>query len=237
MWSPGASGGSLLQRMWETAVNAAELASIEKHFGRVRALAGISASFQLGSLMLVSGPNGAGKSTLLRVTAGLMRPTRGSVSIFGENLFHSSGIAVRGRIGYLGAESGLYGELTPRENLEFCARLHAVGADRVDEVMARLELDHLAGRPLRALSLGYRKRTGLARALLADPDLLLLDEPWNGLDSEAGRSLTQILRERRRRGLTAVVAAHAVGEHEGLFDGEIRIRDGRLTSTAGGEAA
>jgi len=213
-------------------VNAAELVAIEKHFGRVRAVAGISTSFPLGSLVLVSGPNGAGKSTLLRIASGLMRPTRGSVSIFGEDLYRSKGSAVRGRIGYLGTDAGLYGELTLRENLEFCARLHGIASSRIDDVMARLGLDRFSGRRLSALSLGYRRRTGLARVLLGEPELLLLDEPWNGLDVEARQSLTQILRERQRDGLSTAVATHDVGERQGLFDAEIRIRDGVLAPAA-----
>jgi heme ABC exporter ATP-binding subunit CcmA len=213
-------------------VSAAELEAVEKHFGRVRALVGISTSISRGSLVLVSGPNGAGKSTLLRVLSGLMRPTRGSVSILGADLYRPGGSASRGRIGYLGGDAGLYGELTLRENLDFCARLHGIPDPRVDDVVARLGLEGFSGRRLAALSLGYRRRTGLARVLLGEPELLLLDEPWNGLDAEARESLTRILRERQRDGLTTLAATHEVGGQQDLFDAEIRMRDGRLTHEA-----
>ncbi len=207
---------------------AVELSNVEKHYGPVAALAGLSLSLVAGSTTLVTGPNGAGKSTLLRVLAGLTRPTRGSVRIGEVDPFGSRGAALRGRIGFVGQELGLYAELSVLENLRFCARLHGLEPRRAARPLARLGLDRLADRRVRTLSLGYRRRTALARALLTEPSLLLLDEPWNGLDADAACALSHILEDHRRAGGSALVAAHAPNDAAGLFDRAVRLRAGRL---------
>ncbi len=205
-----------------------EIEAVEKRFGRVRALAGVSLHLQQGSLNLVSGPNGAGKSTLLRVIAALTRPTRGAVRVLDHDLFSSAGAPCRRRIGYLGPDAGLYGELTVEENLRFCARLRGVPEARVGRQITALGLGEVAGRRVHALSTGFRRRSGLARALLGDPEVLLLDEPWNGLDAEAADLLARLLTRARARGTTALIAAHTVGAYTGLFDHDLRMEDGRL---------
>jgi len=208
-------------------VNAVETEALEKRFGRVRALAGVSTAIPAGSLNLLSGPNGAGKSTLLRVLAGLTRPTRGSVLVLERDPF-GRGKQARSRVSYLGPEVALYGDLTVAENLAFCARLHDIPARRVQKQLVGSNLAEVADRRVRALSTGYRRRTGLARALLTQPDLLLLDEPWNGLDSEAADQLLRALNQLRDRGGTALVAAHALGAYASIFDHTLQIEDGRL---------
>ncbi len=205
-----------------------ELVDVAKHYGAVRALDQVSASFEGGTLTHVSGPNGAGKSTLLRVIAGLTRPTRGRVNVLDVDLFRSLHARERGRVGYLGPEAGLYGELTLDENLRFCARLHGSSESCIDAVIQRLELGEVRARPVSTLSLGFRRRAGLARLLVTDPELWLLDEPWNGLDADASAALAAELRAHREAGRTALVAAHVVGEHAGLFDRGVALRSGRL---------
>ncbi|MFQ5514127.1 MAG: ATP-binding cassette domain-containing protein [Myxococcota bacterium] len=207
-------------------MTAIEITDLEKHFGPVRALQGISATIPGGTLTLVSGPNGAGKSTLLRILAGLTRPTRGAVRVLGRDPFRRESAPHRGEVGYLSAEPGLYGDLTLRENLEFCARLHALGPDRVGQIIESLELEPISARRVRTLSLGFRRRCGLARALLTDPELLLLDEPWNGLDRDASRKLNELLGRYRQKGRTALVVAHAPAEGKELFDAELHLSDG-----------
>jgi len=209
-------------------MNAIELSGVEKRFGPVRALDGISATLPAGSIILLSGPNGAGKSTLLRVLAGLTRPTRGTLRVLGVDPFGHDGAAQRGRLGYLGQETGLYGELTLRENLEFCARLHDLGSERVENLIHELGLEPVSGRRVRTLSLGYLRRAGLARARLTDPPLMLLDEPWNGLDTEASQALTDWLHSHRGPGRSALIAAHTPSAASGLFDRELRLEHGRL---------
>ena len=211
-------------------MNAVEASQLEKRFGAVRALAGVELCVPEGALLLVSGPNGAGKSTLLRVLAGLTRPSRGVVRVLGQDLFRASGAATRGRVGYLGPEPGVYGELSVEENLAYCARLHGCPRARVSELLAAFELAPLRARRVRTLSTGYRKRTGLARALVAEPDLLLLDEPWSGLDADATALLDAQLAALRERGGSALVAAHAPEMLAASFDAAIALEAGRRTA-------
>jgi len=203
-----------------------EVRELSKRFGAVRALDRVNARVPPASIALVSGPNGAGKSTLLRVIAGLCRPSSGELRVFGGDPLRD--VALRARIGYVGAGTGLYGELGVRENLLFCARLHAVPRDRVERVLVELDLTNVSERRLRTLSLGFRRRAALARAVLPEPDLLLLDEPWNGLDSDARRRLELLLAAHRARGGTALIAAHGASD-ELLFDHELALSAGRVS--------
>lgn len=207
---------------------AVELRDVDKVYDRVRALDKVSLSLPRGELILIEGSNGAGKSTLLRMLAGVTRPTRGSVRVLGQDPFSAAGRAARGQAGYLAADPGLYAELTVRENLRFCARLRALPAERVDACIAGLDLESIADRPVHQLSFGFRRRAGLARALLPDPELLLLDEPWNGLDESSAERLSKRLGDYRAAGRTALVAAHGIGARAALFDRRLRIERGRL---------
>jgi ABC-type multidrug transport system ATPase subunit len=204
-----------------------ELRSVEKRYGHIRALAGLSLTIPAKGLTLLQGPNAAGKSTLLRILSGLTRPTRGTARVFGADLYRGGG-GVRGRIGYLGSEPGLYGALTVEENLRIAARLRGRSPEVVPELISTHDLGHVADRPAHTLSFGYRRRAGLARALLPEPDLLLLDEPWNGLDDAACERLAATLDRVRGSGRSAIVAAHSVGRYAGLFDRALRIEHGRL---------
>jgi heme ABC exporter ATP-binding subunit CcmA len=214
-------------------VNAAEAPAIavrglEKRYGSLRALAGLSFELARGTFTLASGPNGAGKSTLLRVLAALTRPTRGEVRVLGVDPFGRGGAELRARVGYLGAEPALYADLSVEENLEFAAELRAAPRESIDQVLSELELRGVARRRVRALSLGYRKRAGLARALLGAPALLLLDEPWSGLDAVSARRLTAFLERRLAAGTTLLVAAHGVREHAEFFQSVLALEGGRL---------
>jgi heme ABC exporter ATP-binding subunit CcmA len=209
-------------------MNAIEVGKLDKRYGAVRALRGVSFELAASTVTLVAGPNGAGKSTLLRVLACLTRPTAGSVRIFGRELFGRDGPALRSQIGWLGPDSGLYADLTVDENLAFTAQLH--GCDRALQEWAVEELGLAAvrHRRVRTLSQGYRRRAGLARALLPGPTLLLLDEPWNGLDEEASERLTKVLQGHRSGGGTLVVAAHAVAAARELADRVLHLQRGAL---------
>jgi heme ABC exporter ATP-binding subunit CcmA len=210
-----------------------EVSDLEKHFGSVAALHRVSFQIAPGTITLVMGTNGAGKSTLLRILGALTRPSRGRVSLFGEDPFGSSAAALRGRIGFVGQELGLYGDLTVEENLSFAARLHGASARAASEPLQQLGLGGVADRRVRTLSLGFRRRAALARALVADPELLLLDEPWNGLDAESAKRLAVLLAARRERGASAIVASHAVRDYRDLFDGVIKLEGGRLAEIQG----
>ena len=209
-------------------MSAVETRALEKRFGSVRALREISVEVPDGAATLVSGPNGAGKTTLLRVLAGLTRPTRGSVRVLGGDAFGHDRARLRGRVGYLGQETPLYGELSLAENLAFVARLHGIAGERVHPLALELGLDRLLQRRVRTLSFGFRRRAGLAAVLLVEPSLLLLDEPWNGLDAEASEQLAKRLAAARDAGVTVLVAAHAPGAQQRRFDSELRLEAGQL---------
>ena len=163
---------------------ALELEGLARHYGEREALSGVSLSLAEGQTLVVFGPNGAGKTTLLRVLATLLRPHAGSVRVLDSSLPREAW-AVRGRIGLLAHEPLLYRELTAHENLRLHARLHGVGEERVLELLESLAMSARASEPLRTLSRGMVQRVAVARAVLHDPELLLLDEPHANLDPAA----------------------------------------------------
>ncbi len=206
---------------------------VTKRYGPVAALDALSFELPAGRLALVTGANGAGKSTLLRVLSTLTRPTRGRIALLGQDPFGSASASVRGRVAYLGPEPGLYAELTLQENLNFVAQVLGKGPDRVDSVISELGLGAYLGHRVRTLSLGFKRRAGLARVLLGEPDILLLDEPWNGLDANASAQLATTLERRRETGATTLVAAHAVSEYRALFDAHMHLEAGQLETSEG----
>lgn len=214
-------------------MNAVEVRDLEKRYGPVRALWDVSLDIPPGTINLVAGPNGAGKSTLLRILAALTRPTSGSVRLLGHDPFGRQGGSVRGEIGWLGAENGLYGDLTVEENLRFAAQLSASSDSRMETVLDDFGLGPLRGRRVRMLSQGYRRRTGLARVFLRGPSLLILDEPWNALDAESSERLSKALCEQRDRGSTVLVAAHGGTIAREIADRVIEIERGALRDETG----
>ncbi len=163
---------------------ALQVEGLARHYGERVALADVSLSLPDGQTLVVFGPTGAGKSTLLRVLATLLRPHAGNVRVLGSRLPEQAW-AVRGRIGLLAHEPLLYRELTARENLCYHARLHGVSEARVDELLGAVAMADRACEPLRTLSRGMVQRVAVARAVLHDPELLLLDEPYANLDPAA----------------------------------------------------
>jgi len=213
-------------------LSAVELRDVGKDYGPVRALDSVSLTLERGALVWLAGANGAGKSTLLRVLGSLTRPTRGRVTLLGVDPFAGRGAAVRGRIGFLGQDASLYGELSIAENLRFCARLRGADEPELQRVAAELELGPVLEQRVRTLSQGYRRRAGLARALLGAPELLLLDEPWNGLDAESAERLTRLLTRLRDGAVTVIVAAHAASGPLPRFDRTLQLDGGRISAAA-----
>ena len=209
-------------------MNAVEAIGVVKDYGPVRALDGVDLALAAGELVLLRGANGAGKSTLLRVLGALTRPTRGSVRVQGRDPFASRGADVRARVGFLGPQAALYGELSVAENLRFAARLRGVAHAELGALAEQLSLGTVLERRARTLSQGFRRRVGLARALLGDPALLLLDEPWNGLDSASAERLSRLLAELRDRGTAVLVSSHAAATELPKFDRELGLARGRL---------
>jgi heme exporter protein A len=189
----------------EGRVAALELEDLTRLYGEREALAGVTLSLQPGQTLLVLGPNGAGKTTLLRVLATLLRPHTGEVRVLGHRL-PDEAWAVRGRVGLLGHEPLLYRELSASENLRFHARLHGVGVKRVRELLEAVGMANRAEEPVRTLSRGMVQRVATARALLHDPELLLLDEPRANLDPAGAELLGPLIGP--SSGRTRVVCSH-----------------------------
>jgi len=194
-------------------------------FGRTAALREVSLDLGEGVTGLF-GPNASGKTTLLRVLAGLLRPTSGTVSVLGRPL-SAKDEAQRGRIGYVGHSSGLYGRLSVVENLELFARLYGVRG-RVPELLERLGLNKRATTPAVDLSAGFRRRAAVARALLHEPDLLLLDEPYANLDDEASELVSLAIMDWRAPGRCAVVATHGAKKVKRYADAGVVLQHGRV---------
>jgi heme exporter protein A len=163
-----------------------------RRYGDRAALRDVTLELEAGRTLVVFGPNGAGKTTLLRMLATLLRPHAGAVEVLGRPL-PDDGWAVRGRIGFLGHDALLYRELSGRENLRFHARLHGVAFARVDEVLDAVGMTARAGDPVAELSRGMVQRLAIARAVLHEPDLLLLDEPFANLDPAAVAQVTPLI--------------------------------------------
>jgi heme exporter protein A len=191
---------------------ALEVEHLSKRFGSTLALDDIGWSAEHGASIALFGPNGAGKTTLMRLCATLLRPTTGTVRVLGLDAA-AHGIAVRRRIAVLGHESWLYPDLSARENLRFYARLFGITRPqpRIDALIDRLGLGGWSHRPVRALSRGLLQRAAVARVLLHEPDILLLDEPFTGLDLDARDVLCDVLRDAHRRGATLLMSTHDVG--------------------------
>ncbi|MGH3102826.1 MAG: ATP-binding cassette domain-containing protein [Gaiellaceae bacterium] len=172
---------------------------LSKRFGDKRVLRGVDLDVPRGGFVVVTGPNGSGKTTLLRLCAGLLAPTSGELDVDAE----------RAQIGYLGHEALVYRELTALENLDLYGRLYRVPErrERTGMLLERFGLWDMRGERVGSFSRGTLQRLALCRALLHDPDLLLLDEPFSGLDAEGAELLERELRE-LRAGRTFLVATH-----------------------------
>ena len=200
---------------------------LERRFGALRALRGVELDIPSGSTVALFGSNGAGKTTLLRVLAGLLRPSAGDAHILGSPL--PGDAQLRRRIGVLGHDSFLYGDLTGAENLAYYARLYDVAdRQRVDELLAELGLREAADRPARTYSRGMIQRLSLARAIIHDPELLLLDEPFTGLDPTGSTLLQDYLARLRSRGVTVFMTTHDFDRGLAAADLAIMLHRGRV---------
>jgi heme exporter protein A len=206
-----------------------ELKKVRKVFGRHAALAGVSARFSAGEVSLLMGPNGAGKSTLLAILSTNSEPTSGEVR-FGELDHKQATRQVSQRIGLLSHAPLLYPELSPRENLLFFARIYGRQDAKawVESWLEQVVLTHAAERPVRLLSHGMKQRVALGRALLHDPDLLLLDEPFTGLDRAGVELLRGEIARARRQNRIVIVVTHDVDAVDGLCDQLVVLRRGRV---------
>jgi ABC-type multidrug transport system ATPase subunit len=208
----------------ETASPAILVSNVIKQFGRFAALRGVSAEFDAGRFHAILGDNGAGKTTLLRALAGLAQPTEGTISIFGKTPRQ----ACRD-LGYMAHPSLLYDEMSGVENLRYFAGLYGISGDRpCQDAIRSVGFDPALKRPVGQYSQGMRQRMSLARAILHDPKILLLDEPFSNVDLHSAREMAALLRSMRDAGRTIFVVTHQAALLEGIADEFVWMQDGQI---------
>ena len=205
---------------------------LSRNFGRRRALTRVSLDCRSGEIVGLLGPNGAGKSTLLAILSTLAIPSSGEV-LYGGRTAKQIGAPVRSRIGVLSHDLHLYSELTALENLVFFARLYGVSHPETvaADALRRARLDDRGNDVVSGFSRGMRQRLALERALLHSPRLLLLDEPFTGLDDASTVALIDRLRELRSAGCIMLVATHDLDVGEAVLDRAVILHDGRLIAS------
>ena len=206
------------------------VSDVRKVFGLVRVLDGVSLEIRGGEAVALLGANGAGKTTLLKILATLVRPTRGTVTIAGHDVARAPE-AVRRLLGVVAHGAWVYDDLTARENLEFWATLGSlhVGADDVTSALAGVGLERAADARVRTFSAGMKRRLSLARAMLARPRVLLLDEPFAGLDQRAKKWLEERLEALKAAGAALLMVTHSFGRELGVADRLAILAGGRIT--------
>ena len=205
------------------------VSNLVKQFGRFAALRGVSAEFAGGKLYAILGDNGAGKTTLLRTLAGLNHPTRGEISILGKSDFRD----ICDQVGYMAHPSLLYDEMSGMENLTYFGRLYGIKNEaRCREVISSVGLDPDLNRPVGQYSQGMRQRMSLARALLHDPKILLLDEPFSNVDVHSAADMVQLLAKIRDLGKTIFVVTHQAALLEGVADEFVWMETGKIVDRA-----
>ncbi len=204
-----------------------EFNAVTKNYDDLTALDKVSFSIPKGGIIGLLGPNGAGKTTAMRIMTGFMEATDGRVHIKGQQ-FSPDSVELKARIGYLPESAPAYGDMLTWDYLAFEARLHGLDVQkRVPEVIRQVGLQSHAHKPIKELSKGYRQRVGLAHTLLHDPELLILDEPTNGLDPNQIIEVRNLIREISRT-KTVVLSTHIMQEVEALCDRVIVIHKGRI---------
>jgi ABC-type multidrug transport system ATPase subunit len=207
--------------------SAVTVTGLVKQFGRFAALRSVTAEFASNRLYAILGDNGAGKTTLLRTIAGLTPPTRGSISILGTTDPRS----VCSQLGYMAHPSLLYDEMSGMENLRYFARLYDVtDNERCAQTIRAVKLDPSLVRPVGQYSQGMRQRMSLARALLNDPKILLLDEPFSNVDARSSRDMVSLLAGLRDSGKTIFVVTHQASLLEGAADEFVWMEAGQIVS-------
>jgi ABC-type multidrug transport system ATPase subunit len=199
--------------------------NLVKQFGRFAALRGVSASFRAGRMYGILGDNGAGKTTMLRILAGLVPPTRGEVTILGNK----NPRKVCRAFGYMAHSSLLYDEMSGAENLRYFARLYGLQDEaRCAEIIRAVGLDPELERPVGQYSQGMRQRMSLARALLNEPKILLLDEPFSNVDIRSAREMVKLLARTRDGGKTVFVVTHQASLLDGTADEFVWMENGQI---------
>ena len=205
---------------------------LKKTFGSRTAVDGISFSVQPGEVLGFLGPNGAGKTTTMRMLAGFIAPTAGRAEICGFDI-GAQPVAAKQKIGYLPEGAPTYGEMTPRDFLRFIGEVRGLSAAdfqrRLDEVVERLQLSDVLHQPIETLSKGFRRRVGLAQAILHDPPVLILDEPTDGLDPNQKHEVRELI-ESMAPGKVIVISTHILEEVDAVCTRAVIIANGRIVA-------
>ena len=209
-----------------------EIRGLTKRYGPITAVDGVDLTVQRGEVYGFLGPNGAGKTTTLRMLLGLVRPSSGRIAVLGGAPGRPAMLA---RVGALVETPALYPYLSGRDNLRVLARYAGVPAGRVEDVLGTVDLTGRAGDKLGTYSLGMKQRLGVAAALLKDPELVVLDEPTNGLDPAGMRDMRRLIRSLGQGGRTVLVSSHLLGEVQQVCDRVGVISRGRIVREAGVE--
>ncbi len=213
--------------------------SVVRSFGDTRAVDGLDLEIGPGSVTVLLGPNGAGKTTVIRLLTGALAPDAGRITVFGMEPGGPDGSEVRRRCGVVPARPALYDRLSGADNLRYAGELFAVGGDvlaqRIEAAAARFGIEHALDQRVGAYSTGMRARLALARAVLHEPDVLLLDEPTAGLDPESARAVLALVDELAEQGKAVVMCTHLLLEAEGLAD-QVVVLDHGATLVSGSPA-
>jgi heme exporter protein A len=211
-----------------------EVSKLVKRFGLKTVLRGLDFAVQPGEFVALLGPNGAGKTTFLRILASLSRPSMGEVSVAGYRL-PGQAAAVRARLGVVSHLPLLYGDLTGEENLRFYGRMYNLPAleARITEVLEMIGLEKRRRDLVRTFSRGMQQRLAIGRAVLHDPDVILFDEPYTGLDQDASSMLDEVLRSVAGRGRTVVMTSHDLARAEDLATRFDILSRGGIAASAG----
>ncbi|MGQ0712800.1 MAG: heme ABC exporter ATP-binding protein CcmA [Gemmatimonadaceae bacterium] len=225
----GAPPAHDLDSAFSSESSAVELTNIARRFGSRWVLTGVTVTLRIGETVAILGRNGTGKTTLLRIVATLLRPTRGSGTVFGHDLA-SDADAVRNRIGLLGHANAIYPDLTATENLGFTLRMlgRAVDTRAVEASLDAVALGSHANTRARGFSAGMQRRLALARLRLIAPDLLLLDEPYSSLDPEGTELVTSLVADTRRKGGATILVTHDIARATRDADRLLTLDDGRI---------
>jgi len=207
-----------------------EVKSLDKKFGAIHAVNNLSFSVRKGEVLGFLGPNGAGKSTTMKMITGFLEPTSGTVSVCGHDVLEDP-IAVKEKIGYLPEGAPAYGEMTVKNFLDFIADIRGLKGkekqDRVDEIIKKINLETVRNQTIDTLSKGFKRRVGVAQALLHDPEVLIMDEPTDGLDPNQKHEVRMLINEMAEH-KAIIISTHIMEEVDAICTRAIIIASGQL---------
>lgn len=216
--------------MEDTVGSAIRFQSVYKDFGDVHALSDVEFDAPTGSVTVLLGPNGAGKTTTVRLTTGALTPNFGAIQVLGLNPL-TDGDEIRSRVGVVPPKPAFYDQLTGWENLQFAATIFESNDVHARSAAERFAIDHALAQEVGGYSTGMRTRLALARAVIHDPEVLLLDEPTAGLDPESAKAVLELIKEMAGKGRTIVMCTHLLHEAEGIADQVVLMDEGTVRAS------